>query len=184
MKTRFSATLLVVLLCTVGLAQETSLPDAQRAFAWFDKLGFPDFAGASLVHVEDRAREPRFVDDFLSRENCECYGLLFEDGSGGFRFLTLDLIMQPEASRVRELNSPWSTNQCFTKLDLGEECAALLDAASEGKKLASGWFRWIFDRRLHRETRVFLLGRACAAAGHTRQANGIRTPASSRLPRA
>jgi len=150
-------------------AREPSPPaltrEQQAAFAWFDGLGLPDFGCRKLVRVatgqwQQVGNHPK--------ENTFRTGFLLGDDGREFTVLTLDLF--PLTFERTGDDKPEHERVGYEELDLaaaGEEYLDLLvrlDKGEDDDLPDPSWRR--FGERLAERSELFVLARACAAAGH------------------
>jgi len=152
-------TLGVVLPRRLPAADEPGLPTREqldRAFAWFDGLGFPSVKGRPFVTVStgdaDWFSEPpakQFIPAFLLEEK-------------GETFVVLTLGLEKAGYTKTPPGTEPMEQVYYRKADLREWATSALDS------LAAGTFRDrpLGRRELGKNGRVFALARHCASHGH------------------
>ena len=184
MRYRFvlGATLAVAFYCSLlgqpnGADRKLAAPnetfDAQKAFKWFDSLGYPKIADRKLVYVTtgdwsqsgDDPPENSYAHAFLLREN-------------GKQFTVLMLDLSERTFEKTPDGTPKHQLVAFVVADLKKMAT---DHLKRLRKIAGEefdpWRR--FGERLGERSELFVLARACHAAGHKKVAQELIAQASA-----
>lgn len=146
-----------------------SFTQSQReALKWFDGLGFPDLKNRQLVRVAtgrwsqsgDEPPQNRYVLAFLLK-------------SEGDRFTVIGLDLDLDTLKSTPLKTPEHQQVGYEKLDLQEQAAAYVKSLRAMREKNKDEPSWHFGPYLPEDVQVFVLARACLAAGLQTQAREL-----------
>ena len=152
----------------VAESREFGAARAEALFAWFDGLGYPGLKeDPVLVRVATGRWSSRDGGPPVAHT---ADGFLLSEEAGSFRLIHLDLAVATYARSAA--GTPAHQAVRFRRIDLGEYAGRLLAAAATGEdeRLRSSQ-----HLKLPYESRLFVLARACQAAGRGDLARGLLT---------
>lgn len=150
------------LLCitfVVGCADSTTLSqsDISKAFAWFEKLGFPDVKDCTYIRIatgqwKQYGNKPR--------QNTYLNAFLIDEKDNTFTALTQDLFIR--TFEKTEPNIPNYEQVAYQEMDLEKEVKAYLNLLQNPPEDDN---RRRFGERLNERAEVFVLAWACSRKG-------------------
>jgi hypothetical protein len=141
--------------------------ETELAFAWYDSLGFPDFAKCKFVRVATGRVYP-YGPNETPKNSYDLAFLVCDDGS---RFTVFEVTFDTHIYKKTGLDKPEYKKVGYESWDLKKEMVELLKSLDQPED-KDGFPRRPWER-LGEPAELFVWARACAAQGNPKLANQL-----------